>query len=255
MGRAAISWLINCLSRSKCVDALKPASYWPMKWGLGKTIEAGLILSSLFQLGRAQKVLIVVPESLKTQWLAELYRRFQMLFSILDEERCLEEDKVNPTLSPYEGNSFVLCTLEHFMSFENRLTQALKVKWDLIIFDEAHHLLWDPSDPSPAWLCAKKLSEVCESLLLLTATPRQHGLDTQFGLLNLVDPDRFADFDRFKVESQNLNELSEIAHQLSKEPSKSLFQKIEKLFPDDEELGTNCETLKSQKISSPSSLH
>jgi len=219
--------------------------------GLGKTIEAGLILSSLHQLGRAQKILIVVPESLKTQWLAELYRRFHLLFSILDEPRCLEEEKVNPTLSPYESNAFVLCTLEHFMIFENRLNQALKVNWDLLIFDEAHHLLWNPSDPSPAWLCAKKLSEVAQALLLLTATPRQHGLDTQFGLLNLVDPDRFADFERFKIESQNLTQLSEIARKLSEHPKDSLFKEIEKIFPDDEELKNEIQKFKSSQNLQP----
>ena len=61
--------------------------------GLGKTIEAGLIFSSLKALGRANRVLILVPESLKHQWMAEMYRRFNEMFSVLDADRDDDEEE------------------------------------------------------------------------------------------------------------------------------------------------------------------
>lgn len=236
---------------SSVVSRLNPRVLLADEVGLGKTIEAGLILSSLHRLGRATRILIVVPEALKTQWLAELYRRFQLLFSILDEPRCLEEEKSNSTLSPFEGNSLVICTLEHFMNHEQRLKQAVSAEWDLLIIDEAHHLLWNPSDPSPAWLVAKHLTEATKSLLLLTATPRQHGLDTQFGLLNLVDPERFSNFDKFSNDSAHLDVLSQFARNLIEEAHKTRVQDLKKIFPEDPELSSEISTYETTRNPQP----
>jgi ATP-dependent helicase HepA len=159
--------------------------------GLGKTIEAGLIFSRLRVLDRAQKVLILVPPSLVHQWVAEMYRRFGELFTILDEERCVE-DETTHMLSPFEANQKIISSLDFLANNPSRFQQALDVaNWDLIVIDEAHKLEWSEEAPNLLWSIAKSLSLKSNGLLLLTATPQQKGTSTQFGLLNLVDPEKF----------------------------------------------------------------
>ena len=76
--------------------------------------------------------------------------------------------------------------------------EAIKEDWDLVIIDEAHHYRWSEEEPNLKWTIAKKLSDISKGLLL-TATPQQHGRETEFGLLHLVDPARFSDFAEFLV--------------------------------------------------------
>src|SRR5436190_10048295 len=108
--------------------------------GLGKTIEACLILHRLILSGRAQRVLIVVPESLVHQWFVELLRRFNLWFHIFDEERCeaIEEEGKNPFLD----DQLVLSSIGLFMRNEHRAQEALSAGWDMLVIDEAHHLGW-----------------------------------------------------------------------------------------------------------------
>ncbi|MCB0422152.1 MAG: RNA polymerase-associated protein RapA [Bdellovibrionales bacterium] len=204
--------------------------------GLGKTIEAGLIFSSLRALGRADRVLIVVPESLKHQWLAEMFRRFNELFTILDEDRCLE-DESSQQKSPFATNQKVLCSMDFFMKHSERLVQASQVNWDLTIVDEAHHLRWSASDPGPEWMITETLSEASRALLFLTATPRLYGLESQFGLLTLADPGNFSNFAQFEEDVQHMRKVAQLAQKIhdDKLDEKSL-KSLKALFPDDEGL-------------------
>lgn len=205
--------------------------------GLGKTIEAGLIYSSLKSLGRAERVLIVTPEPLVHQWMTEIYRRFGDMFSVLNRTRC-DEEEGSQLVSAFSSNQRILVSMEFLLDDTERRNQALAEQWDLIIIDEAHHLDWDEEEPDDKWLIAEQLSKVCWSLLLLTATPRQHGLATQFGLLKLVDPDRYSDFDVFLDESQDLKRSADLAKEITASPeiSEDLKEKIRTCYPDDESL-------------------
>ena len=78
--------------------------------GLGKTIEAGMILHQQLLTGRAQRVLIVVPESLCHQWLVEMLRRFNLRFSIFDEQRCIEAFAERD--NPFETEQLIICSME-----------------------------------------------------------------------------------------------------------------------------------------------
>jgi ATP-dependent helicase HepA len=184
--------------------------------GLGKTIEAGLIFATLKSLGRADKVLIMAPESLVNQWVAELYRRFGEIFAILDQERCLQEE-ASQQLSAFEACQRVIVSHNFFSENPERFAQALTQAWDLVIIDEAHHLRWDDEEPNLLWQQAQALSFQCKGLLLLTATPLHYGVEGQFGLLNLLDPQRYADCDEYCYETEKYTKIAEIAKLIKQE--------------------------------------
>jgi ATP-dependent helicase HepA len=175
--------------------------------GLGKTIEAGLVLHQRLVSGRAQRVLIVVPDNLVHQWLVELLRRFNLRFTLLDEARCealLESDGGNP----FESAQLVLCPLSLLTHREARLRQALLARWDLLVVDEAHHLGWSPEVASHGYRCIEALAAEVPGVLLLTATPEQLGPQGHFARLRLLDPERYHDLDAFLAESDRFHHLS-----------------------------------------------
>lgn len=213
--------------------------------GLGKTIEAGLIFSRLRVLGRAERVLVLVPPSLIHQWVAEMYRRFGELFTILDEERCMEDESAQG-LSPFEINQKVITSLDFLASDPERYEQAIAAQWDLIVVDEAHKLEWSEETPNALWLIAKGLSLKTQSLLLLTATPQQKGTGTQFGLLNLVDPEKFSDFDHFLESISRMKELNQCVTYIQEGEHKEAGKLLKFLFPEDSALQTALKTLDKQ---------
>ncbi|MDZ7803970.1 RNA polymerase-associated protein RapA [Thiohalophilus sp.] len=166
--------------------------------GLGKTIEAGLIMHKQLLDERIARALILVPENLLHQWLVEMLRRFNLRFSLLDEQRCqaLSEQDDNP----FETEQLVLCPLEMFMSHTERQQQALTASWDLLVVDEAHHLDWQPERVSPEYRFIEQLAARIPAVLLLTATPEQLGIAGHFARLRLLDPQRFFDLDEFLEE-------------------------------------------------------
>ena len=168
--------------------------------GLGKTIEAGMIIHQQVLAGRAERILIVVPETLQHQWLVEMMRRFNLHFSIFDEERCIEA--LAETDNPFDTQQYVLCSLDFLRKSRKRFEQALEGEWDLLVVDEAHHLEWKPEKPSREYQVVEGLAEVTPGVLLLTATPEQLGRESHFARLRLLDPDRFFDFEEFLKEEQ-----------------------------------------------------
>jgi len=168
--------------------------------GLGKTIEAGLILHQQLLTERARRVLIVVPESLLHQWLVEMLRRFNLFFSVFDEERCLAIEESSGQDNPFQAEQLVLTTLEFLVAHPERHRQALAAEWDLLVVDEAHHLAWSAEAPSTEYQLVEQLAAVTKGVLLLTATPEQLGKESHFARLRLLDPDRFPEFDSFVAE-------------------------------------------------------
>lgn len=168
--------------------------------GLGKTIEAGMIIHQQVLSGRAQRVLIVVPETLQHQWLVEMMRRFNLHFSIFDEERCIEA--YAEAENPFDTQQFVLCSLDFLRKSRKRFEQALEGEWDLLVVDEAHHLEWSQEQPSRQYQVVEALAEKTPGVLLLTATPEQLGRESHFARLRLLDADRFFDYDAFVKEEE-----------------------------------------------------
>jgi ATP-dependent helicase HepA len=185
--------------------------------GLGKTIEAGLIVHQQLQTGLASRVLILVPDSLLHQWLVEMLRRFNLNFSVFDEAICAElgHDEQNP----FETSQLVLCPLSFLMNDEKRQQQALDCDWDLLLVDEAHHLEWHPEKTSPAYQCVEALAAKARGVLLLTATPEQLGLESHFARLRLLDPNRYFNFDAFIAEEEKFKPVNFLVQELAEPAS------------------------------------
>ncbi len=180
--------------------------------GLGKTIEAGMIIHQQLLSGRAHRVLILLPETLQHQWLVEMLRRFNLHFSLFDEERCIEAfaDAENP----FETEQLVICSLDFLRKKRRRFEQVLEAEWDLLVVDEAHHLEWSIDAPSRAYEMVEALAEQVPGVLLLTATPDQLGHQSHFARLRLLDPERFYDYDAFLVEEQAYGQVASAAQEL-----------------------------------------
>ncbi len=176
--------------------------------GLGKTIEAGLILHHQLLSERAGRVLIVVPESLVHQWLVEMLRRFNLYFHIFDEPRCQALEESGGQDNPFDSEQLALCSLEFLTRHPQRFQQALAGEWDLLVVDEAHHLQWSPSQVSPEYAIVEQLAAVTRGVLLLTATPEQLGKAGHFARLRLLDPDRFPDFSAFMAEESRYEPIA-----------------------------------------------
>ena len=182
--------------------------------GLGKTIEAGLILHHRLLNGLSKRVLIIVPESLVHQWLVEMLRRFNLRFSVFDEARCAndpdldsmdephEQDDEDKDYNPFLTEQLILCSQGLFSSYPKRQKQALDAGWDMIVVDEAHHLEWSEASASPEYQFVEALGLQTPSLILLTATPEQLGKESHFARLRLLDPDRFYSFAAFEEEER-----------------------------------------------------
>jgi len=176
--------------------------------GLGKTIEACLILHRLHLTGRAERVLILVPEPLVNQWFVELFRRFHLLFALFDEARCDSIETNEENGNPFLDSQLVICGTGFLAGSPERARQAAEAGWDLLVVDEAHHLEWSPQDASPAYHLVEDLATRVPGLLLLTATPQQLGPEGHFARLRLLDPNRYADLGHFLAEAEHYEALA-----------------------------------------------
>ena len=183
--------------------------------GLGKTIEACLILHRLILTGRAERVLILVPEPLVHQWFVELLRRFQLSFSLYDEERCEAIEYGDPGCNPFLDSQWVLAAVDFLAGSEERAAQVLEAGWDVLVVDEAHHLEWSPEAAGPAYELVRGLAETTEGLLLLTATPQQLGPEGHFARLQLLDPDRYVDLQQYREETLHYEEVADVVEALA----------------------------------------
>ncbi len=198
--------------------------------GLGKTIEAGMVMHRMLLNDRIKRVLVVVPEALQHQWLVEMLRRFNLSFSLFDADRLdamrepeehvsLEEAlfdenfSLEPPENPFAEQQLVICSLD-FICDPETSGLALDAGWDMLIVDEAHHLAWSEEAPSEAYQVIEQLAAETPSVLLLTATPEQLGNDSHFARLRLLDPDRYASLAQFHADQANYQEVAAAAEPL-----------------------------------------
>ncbi len=178
--------------------------------GLGKTIESCLILHRLLITGRISRVLIIVPQTLLHQWFIELIRKFNLIFRIVDEEYCqsikASEDQANPFLE----DQLVMVSLDFLSSHDYWSQKAIDARWDMVVVDEVHYLTCG----GKAYQLVKSLNYSAHGLMLLTATPMQLGKRNHFDRLQLLDPDRYFEYDQFEKEIENYQTTAKFVTEL-----------------------------------------
>ncbi len=196
---------------SEVSGRLQPRVLLADEVGLGKTIEACLILHRLHLTGRADRVLILLPEPLIHQWFVELLRRFNLRFSIYDEERCdsIESGPEGDGANPFLDSQLVLCPLSLLADDARRGRQAVAAGWDLLIVDEAHRLSGAGADGEGGYVVVERLAEAVPGVLLLSGTPQQAGAEGHFARLRLLDPARYGSYAEFCQETDGYGTLAE----------------------------------------------
>jgi ATP-dependent helicase HepA len=182
--------------------------------GLGKTIEAGMIIARQLATGRASRVLLLLPDTLVYQWFVELLRRFNLAFAIYDEERCEALEQSGQDRNPFEDEQLVIADFGFLENSPKYAAQLLAAPWDLLVVDEAHHLAWSPDAVSARYTMVEQLAAAIPGVILLTATPEQLGRSGHFARLRLLDPQRYHDLDGYLAEADTYQALSRVADRL-----------------------------------------
>lgn len=183
--------------------------------GLGKTIEAGLIIHQQLKTGRSERILILVPDSLQYQWMIEMRRRFNLAFSIFDLTRTASIKEHDPELNPFLTEQCIIASVDLMIDHDDLREQALEAGFDLLVVDEAHHLMWNEEDGgNDRYDLVEELAEQTPGVLLLTATPEQLGVESHFARLRLLDPQRFSSLERFLDEEEKYQHTAKIAEVL-----------------------------------------
>jgi superfamily II DNA or RNA helicase len=160
--------------------------------GLGKTIEAGLLLAQRWA-ERKRRLLIILPANLRKQWNQELLDKFY-LSSIILENKSFNEAIRKGILNPFVQNDIILCSYQFARSKEPYLRQ---VPWDLVVIDEAHRLRNVYKTSSRIALAIKQAVAPFPKVLL-TATPLQNSLLELYGLVSIIDDYAFGDLKSFR---------------------------------------------------------
>jgi len=169
--------------------------------GLGKTIEAGIVLSQRWA-ERKRRILVITPSNLRKQWYQELTEKFFLPCRILETKSYNTAIKVG-NFTPFEvTDSIVICS---YQFARNKAADVQRTSWDLVVIDEAHRLrnVYKPSNVIANTL---KLALAQKHKLLLTATPLQNSLLELFGLVSFIDEHAFGDLKSFREQFANLSQ-------------------------------------------------
>ena len=173
--------------------------------GLGKTIEAGIILSQKWA-ERKRKIILIVPSSLRKQWNAELQEKF-FLPSIIVEAKSFNQHIKDGNLNPFNQEDVIIICSYHFA--RSKSPYIKQTKWDLAVIDEAHHL-------RNVYKTGNKIAREIKNALsetpkiLLTATPLQNSLLELYGLVSVIDDHVFGDLTSFKVNYSKVSKEQDV---------------------------------------------
>jgi len=173
----------------------------PVRWlladevGLGKTIEACLILNRLVHVGKVERCLVVAPDALTVQWLGELWRKYHQVFALLDGPRLADVARdFGPDFNPFDVHRRAVIALEMLIDRPHLTAQAVSAGIDLLVVDEAQRIRRPPGHPGDAaWRAIAPIAGLGRHVLLLSATPLDDDAHGFFRLLQLLRPEEFPD--------------------------------------------------------------
>lgn len=185
--------------------------------GLGKTVEAGLILHALLVTERAHKALIIVPFALVNQWFIELKRLFKLNPTVINKVELLENNH-----NPFGQSSLVVTSLEFITKNQRAHELCLEQAFDMVIIDEAHRLQWEEAADNAEYNMIHEITKRSSGLLLLSATPEKFGNAGHFARLKLLDHHRFHDYQKYLTQMTHFEELAKDLDNLDNDMRKKL---------------------------------
>jgi len=179
--------------------------------GLGKTIEAAIVIQELAARGQADRVLIVAPAPLTTQWQEELREKFDTNYVIYDRDYVEAKRDAYPAENVWSHEDRIITSID--FAKQDDVRSALKnvqEEWDIALFDESHHLTARREgkrgiDRTDRYKVGEAVSETSDGLLFLTGTPHNGKRDQFYFMISLLDPYRFRD--EHDVNQEGLKDL------------------------------------------------
>ena len=179
----------------------------PVRWlladevGLGKTIEAALIMNRLLHTQKIERCVVVAPEALTVQWLGELWRKYHQAFAILDPPRLADVERdFGAGFNPFDVHRRAVIALETLVARPELTTQAVAAGIDLLVVDEAQRLRRPAGHPGePGYRAVAPIAALGKHVLLLSATPLEDNVHGFFRLLQLLRPDEFPEDTKFEA--------------------------------------------------------
>lgn len=168
--------------------------------GLGKTIEAGLVISQRWA-ERKRKILIIAPANLRKQWHQELQDKFNLFGAVL-EAKSYNTLRKQGISNPFGQSGPIICSYQFVKS---KADDVKRMDWDLVVVDEAHRLrnVYKPGNVIARTI--KDALDRVEHKVFLTATPLQNSLLELYGLVSMIDDRVFGDLDSFKTQFSQIN--------------------------------------------------
>lgn len=168
--------------------------------GLGKTLEAGILVSELIKRGKGKRILVLAVKSMLTQFQKEFWNRFSIPLTRLDSQGIQRvRNKIPANMNPffyYDKSIISIDTLKQEALYRSYIEEAY---WDIIIIDEAHNVA-DRNSGSQKSKLAKLISSRCDSLIMLSATPHDGSAKSFASLLNMLDPTAIANPNDYSVD-------------------------------------------------------
>ena len=236
----------------RVVSKLRPRMILADEVGLGKTIEAGLVIKELRARGLLDRVIIITPASLTLQWQQEMISKFNEDFEVIDRTaiKFLSKNGGNP----WTKRDNVICSLE-FARRNDNFDSIVAADWDLAVFDEAHRvrrrLIGTRVERTRAYELADELKEHTNGLLLLTATPMQLDKYELYSLIDLVEPGLYT-FQQYSNKSNRIPVLNNMLKDILRWDELNLTRKhrikSSSYLPLDADLEEEKTRLRAEKI-------
>ncbi len=190
--------------------------------GLGKTIEAGIVISQFWS-ERKRNILVIAPSSLRQQWQQELQEKFLIPSTLLDPK--LKDEQL--AQSAQQRTEVLICSYEFVLRHETNLMR----QWDLVVCDEAHRLRNFYTGRNKVPEAVSHIVREARKTLLLTATPLQNRLEEIYGLVSVFDPNYFYSLDAFReryVKAKGIDDNDDLVERVAMISKRTLRKNADK---------------------------